>query len=208
MDFVYVNILNKGVIPYIREKGPIFGYRMPRGVYSILSRDPRIIMRVTTLADAEKEREAYYKRLQSQNSNALSETVKTEEKVTVNVINLNNNIPEKELSPVVTANEINEIIEEDLKNNPINIDDEIDNILSEAPEQESAMKVSFKNDPDYVSADSNIKVYTTEEILSMTKAELKEVLKSRGYTRGMYAPKYQDTLEKLRVKVKRTQSKE
>lgn len=49
------------------------------------------------------------------------------------------------------------------------------------------------------------KKYSKKALQVMTKKELKEILKSRGYTSGEFAPKYHDTVDKLIKKVTETQ---
>ena len=210
MDFIYVNILNEGVIPYIREKGPLFGYRMATGVYSILSRDARLNMEITTPFKAEEAKRKYIESKQP----VIEKEVEMPKVVIANIPeqkfeDYTTQTPMNVESSATSISEIKEIIEND------NDDNEIDSILENTPTEKSAMVVTFKDDLD-IEEDSatisskeegtEIRAYTNKEIMSMTKAELRQILKDRGYVTGVYAPKYQDNLDKLRAKVKKTQN--
>lgn len=203
MDFLYVNILNEGSLPYLREKGPIFGYRMARGVYDILRRDPRLKIEVTTFADAEIKKKAYM----DSKKPKLTDTFNVKEDINATVISVETETTKAE---VVEPKSV-DIVD----NAEAAVDNEIDKILNESPKFESSIVVNLKDDLDVVSDNekeseediviSGDKVYSNIELKTLTKAQLRLILRERGYNTGVYAPKYQDNLEQLRAKVKKTQ---
>ena len=190
MDFIYVNILNEGSLPYLREKGPLFGYHMASGVYSILSRDPRLKMEITTLKKAEERKNEY---LAKKNATILKEEEIIEDKISIEVVET-----KVDETPEITTTVQPEKITEEISNEA---DDAIDKILDEKGDIPTAFNVKL----DETDTNQNNKVYSVDEIMNMTKAQLRQILKDRGYIRGPYAPKYQDNLEQLRTKVKKTQ---
>ena len=176
MDFVYVNILNEGEIPYIRKKGPIFGYHMGVGVYSILARDPRVKIEKTTYENAVAKKAEYLEK-KNEKIKIIQNIVEKEEK---------NQEPE-----------IKSIVEKDP------VDSEIDNILSEVTTTESSIGKNIYTEESKKTTE--FRVYSNDELDDMTKIQLKTILKDRGYTSGVYAPKYHDSLFQLKTKVKKTQ---
>lgn len=71
------------------------------------------------------------------------------------------------------------------------LDSEIDNILTKQPET--------------IEQKTEMKKYTTEELTKLTKKEMKQILRSRGYTSGPNAGKYHDNVKDLVEKILRTQ---
>ena len=177
-DYCYINILNEGNIPWLREKGPLFGYKISAGMLNIIRRDSRInFVVLTSREEGEKAKKEYY---------AKKEMKKLlEEKPVVN------NIPVKD-----------EDVNED------DNDSEIDKVLEEVGEMPEKPEVVFvqpvvANKTDVLN--SEIRKYTEEELLEMTKAQMKIILRERGHTSGPYSGKYHDTVEILIRKVLATQ---
>lgn len=73
-DFVYVNILNEGPIVWINEMGPIFGYNMPMGIYSLMKDDPSIKMEFTTPDRAKRQKIEYYQKKAEEKQQILNFT--------------------------------------------------------------------------------------------------------------------------------------
>ena len=186
-DFIYVNILNEGKIPWIMKQGPLFYYHAPAGVYRLLARDPRVKMEITNRELSEKRKAEYLEKLN----------------------------PKKEkkeyIAPIAEVKEepiINSFGEEVVKDEN---DAEIDAILAEAPVE--MMVSDIANAPvQQVDADG-MAIYTDEQLEKMTKKELKAILESRGHAAGQrlvkstdpYSPMYHDSVDDLREKVRKSQ---
>lgn len=183
-DYIYVNIFNEGMIPWIKEKGPLFGYRMPVGIYSIISRDPRIKIEFTTPENAEKARKDYLRKI-----GKLPEEVHHEKEIKSYVE------PKKE-TPV----EIEPVVENTTEEEIDPVDAEIDKI-TEGMDTGIQMDCKIPDD-----STAKFRVYSTEELSAMTKAQMKKILIERGYIKGPYAPKYVDKLEDLAQKIRKTQN--
>lgn len=184
LDFIYVNILNEGPLPWIRKNGPLFGYKIGYGMYQIISKDPRIkIEIVNSVKEIEDARKKY-----------LDEKKKAEEK-------------EIEKQPIILHDsvEVSDIIEKESVelNDDSDIDAQMDlllEVMGETPAEPTTFILTEK-----ISTKEDIKKYTDEELDIMTRAEMKNILKERGYTTGPYAGKYHDTVETLKRKVLSTQ---
>lgn len=191
-DFFYVNILNEGIIPWIFEKGPIFGRYTAAGIYELLARDPRVKIEITTRELAERRREEYLKeKKEKENSVKEPEVVKEEKK--------------------------EEIVEETIeiiKNVEPDEDDLlIDDILSDDEGEMISIDVDLSDTPPVLDADGMV-IYSDEELSKMTKKQLKAILESRGHFgfTGKHFEKgdplgamYHDSVETLREKVRKTQ---
>lgn len=196
-DYVYVNILNEGSIPWIRERGPIFAYHMPTSVYQLLSRDPRMKMELTDFSTLESKKQAYLnsKKKIEEVKAAVVEEPKKEEKYIEEI----KEVVEADI-PEITEKVKNEVLDIE---QPINdVDDELDAILDELPDTKSNIN-SVINDEN--ENKEEFVVYSARQLNKMTKGELKKILLDRGYTKGPYAPKYHDHVEDLIKKVKNTQ---
>lgn len=189
MDYIYVNILNEGMIPWIKKKGPLFGYKLNAALIPILKRDSRIMIEfVKSEADIVNARDRYLKR-----TKPTSETPSTAEVVT----------PKDEIVVNVIKDEPKDrIIENNIKDDDI-IDSELDNVLSNISET-----TTFKNPAiaDKTDPEEPFKFYSDLELSNMTKSQMKKVLRGRGYLEGPYAGKYHDTVEMLKDKVRKTQT--
>lgn len=191
-DFIYVNILNEGSIPWIREQGPLFGYHMPISVYQILSRDPRLQMEITDYPNAKAKKEQY----------EAAKNVKFVEKP-IEVIPEYRKPKMEEKLPIKDEVKI-EVLDDEPEDSveTENIDDELDAILDEIPDTKSEIPCDIMKDE---SESKEFKTYTNKQLSVMTKKQLKDILMDRGYTKGPYAPKYHDHVEDLIKKVKNTQ---
>lgn len=187
-DYFHVNILNEGMIPWLFERGPLFGYYIPAGVYDLLKRDPRVTIEITT-KELELQRRAEYaaKKNPQPKKESPVESVKVEDKVQIEVFN----------KPVENDE----------------FDDEIDAILNNTPEIESVMKVDMNKIKDPVLDADGFVIYTEEEISKMTKKDLKAILETRGHAAGQrfvktddpFSPMYHDSVDDLREKVRKSQ---
>lgn len=196
---IYVNILNEGMIPWIKKEGPLFGYPLSCGVYDILKRDPRVKMKIIhSKHEADVAREEYLASKEEKKPIILNEVIPTEPVVEeVKVVEVNDS---KTVEAVISEEPITLFDTLEVAEVITNDDLEIDKILDETPVVETAYSVNLNN-----KETEKIKSYTDEELSEMTKAQMKEILKSRGYTSGPYSGKYHDTVEELKEKVKRTQ---
>jgi len=175
-DFVFINVLNEGMIPFINEKGPVFGKYLGLGVVDMMKRDPRLIIQFTNPVDAVRQKQEYeFKKIKEREAAKEKEAARNVVEVKQSVVE----IPFKE-KVVKTAE-----------------DDEIDRILKE--NKFTPGKVKIPND------EKKMHMYRITSLKDMTKAELKAILHERGYYKGEYAPKYHDTIEMLIEKVKKTQ---
>lgn len=196
VDFIYVNILNEGPLPWIRKSGPLFGYKIGYGMYQIIKKDPRLkIEIVNSVAEIEAARKKYLEEKKAEEESSkpiiLHDSVESpEDKITVTP----KVITEVVTPDTVKSDEIVENVEED-------IDSQMDlvlDLLGETPEESSFI-------PSEKIKTNVVKSYTEEELSMMTKADLKNILKERGYTSGPFSGKYHDTIEVLRRKVISTQ---
>lgn len=196
VDFIYVNILNEGPLPWIRKSGPLFGYKIGYGMYQIIKKDPRLkIEIVNSVAEIEAARKKYLEEKKEKEESSkpiiLHDSVESpEDKITVTP----KVITEVVTPDTVKSDEIVENVEED-------IDSQMDlvlDLLGETPEESSFI-------PSEKIKTNVVKSYTEEELSMMTKADLKNILKERGYTSGPFSGKYHDTIEVLRRKVISTQ---
>ena len=176
LDKVLVNIYNEGQVPWLRIRGPVFGYSLTYGVYDIIQHDPAIRIELTTPEKAQIAKAQYLERIRKKNeekeqkSNGMAEQFNVVNEVKI------------EAAPVVeTVNDDN--------------DDAIDAILENTPEEEA---------PDIV-VKPQVKKYRQATLEKMTKQELKQILRERGYEKGPYAAKYHDKVEDLIQKVLKTQ---
>lgn len=185
MDSYYVNIYNEGMIPWLNQPGPIFGLEVNRGIYELLRIDPRIIMNLTTLANAKEEKERYLAKIAAQKQ-AVEDAKKEQEKMSVH----DEVVIQKVEEPVTPVVETTPLTEEDAA---------IDAALEGDNAKETAFTASAP------STKKKVKKYTKAQLEGMTKAEMKAILADRGYTSGPYAGKYHDTVADLIEKVLKTQ---
>ena len=187
VDFIYVNILNEGPLPWIRKSGPLFGYKIGYGMYQIIRKDPRLkIEVVTSVAEIEAARKKYLNEKKAQEE--ASKPIILHDSVEVND-NVSVNVKTEPLEEIVTPDAV-ESLEED-------IDSQMDlvlDFLGVTPEESNFI-------PSEKIKTNVVKSYTEEELSMMTKADLKNILKERGYTSGPFSGKYHDTIEVLRRKV-------
>ena len=160
------------MIPWLREKGPLFGYRVARGIFDFLSRDPRIQIEITTY---EKAKAAEFKYNQSKKKKGTADSLHVDDAVVI----ITEPAKVEDVTSVEVAVPSVSDVKEDLKIEVVSSDEEID--------------------PAFV-------FYTDEQLNQMKKIELKEILKNRGYEKGPYAPKYQDRIDDLITKIKKTQT--
>lgn len=190
MDYKYVNIYNEGIIPWLNKKGPIFGLKIAPGVYSLLSKDPRISMRVTNQYEAESERKKYEERfIQPEVKNPQDTKKDTIKLASIEETKINDI---KEEIPSLTET----VISDD--------DDELDKIDTDNIDTSFSNNIVLEKIEDSLENENATK-YTKKKLEVMTKAELKAILRERGYLEGPNAGKYHDTHDKLIEKVLRTQ---
>lgn len=219
IDYIYVNILNEGPIPWIREVGPLFGYKMSMGIYHIISKDRRLnIEIVRSQEDVDRAKTEYYASKEKKEPIILHDDIEIKDELST--------ITEIVATPLVDDlvcmdNEIelesqddhdywddNELeysgdeqgTEDDLDED--DLDAQVDlllEILDETPKTPETEYVRIEP------VKSDIIRYTEEQLMEMTKAQMKGILRDRGYINGPYAGKYHDTLEILRHKVLTTQ---
>ena len=188
-DYFHVNILNEGMIPWIFEQGPKFGYYISAGMYDLLARDPRIKIEVTTSELAEQRKREYLAKKQPK-----KEVVKP-----VETVEIKDEVKIEYTAPFV------EVVENDAD------DDLIDAILEETPVE--MMKIDIANAPDQQVDADGMAIYTEEQISRMGKKELKAILDTRGHAAGQrlvkntdpFSPLYHDSVDDLREKVRKSQ---
>lgn len=190
-DFVYVNVLNEGQLPWINAKGPLFGYRMAIGAFQLLSRDPRITIQIIrSPEEAEAARKKYYESKEPKQQ----EPIILHDEVVVNV--------EESLE---ILDEV--VIPETVVEETVNLtDDEFDAILDEVLDDlgVDTEDTITRMAPVQVEIEE-IKKYTDDDLSGMTKNQMKAILRERGYESGPYGPKYHDTVDSLKRKVLSTQ---
>jgi len=200
-DFIYVNILNEGMIPWIMEKGPKFMYHTAAGIFDMLRRDPRIQIEITDATLAEQRKLEYKMKLEARKKAAeMKEVVEQKEEVIVEV---------------EQKNAFGEVIEIDNNDKAIDaILDEVEIINSEYDGEEYGVEVQAIDINSVGTADADgFIIYSEEELGQMTKKQLKAILESRGHMAAKrfvkcedpFSPFYHDTIEMLREKVRKTQ---
>ena len=179
-----VNILNVGRIPWLHVDGPIFGYLITDGLLSLISKDPAVIVQLTTPDEAKKAKAEY------------EASLKKKEEI-ADQFSMADNF---EIKTEKIASEEHPTIEKKVEKT--SEDDEIDNILGD-------MNINSSDDGFFSDAKPvekpEVERYTKEQLLAMTKRQMKTILRERGYTEGPNAGKYHDTVEMLIEKVLRTQ---
>lgn len=215
MANILVNIHYTGRIPLINKNGPLYGEYLSEGVYGILRRYNFLQMERTTPEKAKAL-------IDRQRVEANREKLIVHDEIQIKVVEP---VHEEEYTDVIAEAVI--IDEEEIDEKPIvfkdnditnddifrfeqsiikdELDDEIDELL-EGKTIPNGFNIDFKLDPDFVKSDTEFHFYTEEELQNMTKRQMKEVLKSRGYEKGPYAGKYHDTVEMLIQKVLKTQN--
>jgi len=188
----YVNILNEGVIPWIRQTGPLFGYTLTEGVLSILKKDPRINIELTTPEDAKAKYLEYITKKKAEAQKKI-DAVKMAEKIDLKD-SLEIKVEKKPDEPVVPT-EVTKPVE------PDPIDKAIDNVIAESDSKSVFEKESLTKKP---SAPAN-KKYSDEELSKLTKDQMAKILRDRGYVEGQYHPRYHDNRPDLIKKIKITQ---
>lgn len=173
-----VNIKNKGMIPWIKKNGPLFGYMISDGLYSILSKDIRIIMERTTPELAAKAKAEYEKTLvvetkeepiavevedEPLKTEDIVEEIKIEETEPLSEtieesISFKQQLPEDEIEVAIEVAEAENALE-----NEADLDAEIDSAIEG---NESVKKDVLKEESDEKDALSFEKRYYTDEELS------------------------------------------
>lgn len=221
IDFIYVNILNEGTIPWLRVKGPVFGYKIGYGMYQIIKRDPRLKIEIVTCSDdIESAKKKYYDSKKESELIILhddarvttepkKETVMLKEVVKDSVI-IDDEVeitskPSEIITDTVVINSINSYDDEVSSDvDELEIEKEIDRVLDENPVTPEVYDESVETVEDPVMIEG-VRKYSEDELSTMTKAQMKAVLRERGYTEGPYSGKYHDTVEILKRKVLETQ---
>lgn len=212
-----VNIYNEGMIPWLFLEGPIFGYVASPGLLAILQKDPRLKFEFTTPEGAEEAKRQYLA------SKVKTPVVGEKFKITDDLV----------ITPVAKEEEDNTIVEESISNEVIEeavvadipedigtieerefatdailpemeydeLDAAIDGMLEDVP-MISEIPVHLE---DTTEEAAPVKKYKKAKLVGMTKAELKAILRERGYVQGPYAGKYHDTHSMLVDKVLKTQ---
>lgn len=200
---ILVNILNEGRIPWINVEGPVFGYPLSDGAFQLISKDSRMIVEITTPYDAEIARTRYLNRT---GQNIVEEEVKVEtveEKPQPRKLEIN--IDESVKMPLTISiddgsKKTEEVVHPEINSKvELDADDaEIDKALEGLSEKEQLFT------PIEVPK-QEIRKYSRKTLETMTKREMKQILKDRGYFEGPNAGKYRDTVSDLVEKVLRTQ---
>jgi len=167
--YVYVNIHNKEIIPFLRRRGPIYGMGMGIPLYNRLKEIPGI--EIYTVEEDEQRKLAAQIKPTVQKETAIA-TTKTEPKV-VTVIKTE-----------VVKDETDLLIDAKLQELPE--DKENDIVLNEEDFVEIAEKAAIKK-------------YELSVLKEKTKAQLKHILNvERGFEPGhKYYGGYHDTHESL-----------
>lgn len=188
-DFLYINILTEGMIPWIQEVGPKFGYYTSFGMYDLLARDPRVTVEIATAENIAKRKVEYLEKVKARVAPKNISKSEMKESLSIND------------SVVVTVEEKPETITEENSNEEeIEEHDELDEILD-------GISTNLEMQTIIPQAEElkEFKIYKNKDLNGMTKKQLKQILLDRGYTKGPYAPKYHDHVEDLVEKVKKTQ---
>lgn len=180
-----INIYNETFIPVIGTQGPVFGYQVSEGVYSLLKLYPWLDIKRTTAAGAVEEKRKYF-------------------------ANKRNDTPKENFA---VRDEI-QILEVDTepKQDGIDLDKEIDKLVEEYIETRTAKtETVVKKEEDIQPLDlseeerASIVKYSNLQLRQMTKKQLKAILIERGHTNDEYTGRYHDTVDMLVQKVKATQ---
>lgn len=197
-DYYYVNIYNEGPLPWLNQNGPLFLYRLPTGILEIMLKDKRLkieILKTPTQGQEGKER-------------YLREKEERSKKIIINEVP-----PINEETPVITEPSIMEtktldfvvaINENDVEEDPV--DSEIDNALEDDDFDFETTNTSAVLTQDMIEEAKANKIYSDDELSTMTKSQMKKILSARGYKQGPYAGKYHDTVEMLKNKIRKTQT--
>ena len=183
-----VNIYNKGQIPFLFREGPLLNHLIGDSAYNILKSRPDIEMELVNGKDEELEEKLKRQR------EAKEEEAKTSEIVA-----------EESYSEEVAVEEPSETLPEDITVEDDDIDAAIDALgQMDIPTFDPDMS-NLESLEEVQTEKSEIKKYSKKKLETMTKRELKEILKERGYIEGRLAPKYHDTVATLVSKVLETQ---
>lgn len=216
-DTYYVNIYTEGKLPWIKQPGPLFEYPISAGILEIIKRDNRIEFEVLTNREQGRlGKERYFARKNKKNE--IKEEPLQQQIIFEEIVDVTDEIVIPEVSTEEKKEELLEPPFEQLslfkleKDElvPNELDDSIDSILEERMEElkeieETGIGSNLKNELKKEAGKKDFQTYKEDDLLEMTKAQMKKILKSRGYESGPYAPKYHDTLEILRRKVLTTQ---
>jgi hypothetical protein len=227
-DFVRVNIHNEGKVPWLNIQGPRYGINISSTIYRILKEDPRVMVYP---ADNDPVMAA---RLQEQTkkveevvvTDAVEVVVKVQEEVQVEeIVEVSNeeDIIEIEADVVIEELEdetIEEVIEEEIVEEfeyqeqpimqilePDEEDRAIDEALEGYSDEEEDLIISEEEILEEVAEISGVVVYTEDELLLMTKEQLKVILnENRGFEPGTeFYGRYHDNHDVLVAKVLNSQ---
>ena len=229
-DLVRVNIYNTGRIRWLNVYGPIKNSTISRSIFNILIEDPDIQLEVLDFYNPKKVIASYGINKQQEIKESIPvveeeskiETIETKEVTPepisdmagIEIINETDEKDTKEEKEINSEEETTKI-EEASKEEVIPVEDTT-NSISEMTEEELDDEISkaaegYNADDDFIvdyseeKTNTDIVTYTRKKLEGKTKAEMKQILKDRGYTEGEYAPKYHDTLEILIRKILKTQ---
>lgn len=203
-DFVYCDILNTGMIPYINKQGPLFFEHLGIGVYTFLQQNPRVEIYITTKRESDARKQKYL------NSLKKPEVTKEEDSInkTVEVpwtYNSADNIPNEMSTNYTWFNPIKDIVEvtnvkaqeeTPTKNMEYSSQTKLtDEQLDELTSRLSTIDVTPKPDISVPTEISNPVVdaveiparydYSDEELRKKTRKELTQILINMGHTPGV-----------------------
>jgi hypothetical protein len=157
-DYVYVNIHNKDIIPFLRRRGPVYGMGMSVQLYNRLREIPGVEI-YTIQQDEERKIAAQIKKVTEEVIAPKPQTTVRLEPKVVPVV-----------QTVITKDETDLLI--DAKLNQLPEDREDDIVLNETDFAEIAEKASIKK-------------YEPSVLKEKTKAQLKQILNvERGFEPG------------------------
>lgn len=172
-----ITVYNTEKLRWFDKPGPFFGILVSDGLYSVMRFDSDVRMKRTTPQEAKKDEQEYYNSLnKAKDANAN----------TTDLFIPSDSIEIMQTMPSSKAAIVDKPVHDEL-------DTLIDNML-----EENEGKPQILSKPE-------ITKYTEQELSKLTKKQMKQILRDRGYLDGPNAGRYHDTAKILIEKILRTQ---
>jgi len=221
MNLIKVNIHTKGNIPWINKIGPLYGWELSPALFRLLSQDRRVeiylveddpkkpLVKKVVEVKVEPEEDLFYvepEKIKEETKEELPSVEKQwipEEKVNEALAE-----PIKPVEVIVAEKEefkLPNFLEETIATEDDKIDEAIAAALEELPEiDDDELEFDEYKEDEIINYESS-RIYTSEELANMTKADMKEILKERGHINDEYTGRYHDNVDVLIRKVLETQ---
>lgn len=226
-DLVRVNVYNKGRLPGTNVYGPLYATTVPRELFERLISNENIRVDELDFFNFKKVVKRYNvtesekKSQEEKEKNERLERIKKAKEEADAAKALEAEVSERieDEKPVVSSEAASGpenlvMARENLEtrfsvevNQPVSQEEaEMDKQIEALGDYDASDDIPF--DMKKVQEDlkaTEVVRYTKKKLEGMTKAQMKQILINRGYTEGEFAPKYHDTLDKLKAKILKTQ---